>query len=531
MINQKSSKLFLISSAVGFVFTFFPYLIGIWFPFMWGVLVLTIISTGFWIYLEYELIKNFFLNKHVHKGSFQLITILWAVIVVIALNFLASKYNRSIDITAEQTNTLSKESLKVLELLQDKVSFKVFYTESADPNLRLSLKKLFYLYEKDSDKVDSKFMNAKWEPTAAKYLTKEDQVSMAVFVEGPKGKERVADPISEETLTTAIVRLNSNEKNIIYFTSGHGERSLADSEPTGLSELKNALNARGLLTAPLSLLSLKTGEMPEDLYALVIAGPVKAFNLAELNILRGFLEDGGKLLLAIDPEFSDLFNPLFKDIGLTFNSHYVLSVDSPLPLMSLGVGFSPISEITADFKNAQVMFPVSGSISLDANKAPKSLTFEPLISTSPYATMAKDSQQVQSVLQKINDKASINLQSFDLAVVVEGKPESTEDKLHSGHNHGQQFKTGESFSFIGFADSDFFSNEYINNVFNKDLILNSIVFLTGQKNLITIRPNVAKATTIEISSIGLNIGALMSFFPFLILAGFSIFFWFRKRSQ
>lgn len=531
MKNLKSSKLFLISAVVGLIVTVPSYLIGVWFPFMWGVLALTVLSLAVWTYLELSLVKSFFFNKHLHKGSYQFLTIVWAVVLVVALNFLASKYNKSVDITADKTNTLSKESLKILEQLKDEISFKVFYTEGADVNLKLSLKKLFYLYEKESSKINSKFLNAKWEPSAAEYLTKDDQAQMALFVESSKGKEKVTEPISEESLTTAIIRLNSNEKNKVYFTSGHGERSLADSELGGISDLKSALNARGLVTAPLVLSSLKNGEVPNDLYALVIVRPVKAFSPMELNILRGFLEDGGKLLLATDPEYASFFNPILNEIGVTFNSDYVLSADSPLPLISLGLGFSLVSDITADFKNAQVMFPVSGSISVNSKEAPKNLSFEPLVSSSPYAVVAKNNQEVQTMLQKITDKAVLNYKAYDLAISIEGVPSKTDNSLHDGHNHGSQFKKGESFSFIGFADSDFISNEYINNVYNKDLIMNAIVYLTGQKNLITIRPNVAKETPITISSIGLNVGAFMSFIPFLIFAGLSIFFWFRKRSQ
>ncbi len=531
MFIKSGAKLYFFTALLGFICTFFPFIIGIWFPFMWGVLTLTILSFGIWVYLERKLIQSFFQNKHLYLGSFQVLTILWALIVVVGINFLASKYNKSLDITAEQTNTLSKESLKVLQLMKEPLTFKVFYTESADPNLRLSLKKLFYLYEKESSNVKSKFMNAKWEPSAADYLTKEDQVPMAVFVESAKGKERVAEPISEETLTTAVIRLNSNEKNIIYFTTGHGERSLADTEPSGLSELRSALNARGLVTAPISLTALKNGEMPADLYALVIAGPVKAFSSSELNSVAGFLEDGGKLLLALDPEFVEPFNPLLKKLGFKFNSNYVLSADSPLPLVTLGVNFSLASEITADFKNAQVMFPVSGSLTLNSNGTSKALNFEPLVSTSSNSALAKDSKEVQSMLKTISNTQTLGLQSYEIGLLVQGQLGQTEDDLHEGHNHETQFKKGESLTLIAYADSDFFSNEYINNVYNKDLILNSLVFLTGQKNLITIRPNVAKTTTIEISSVGLNVGALMSFLPFLVFAGLAVFYWFKKRSQ
>ena len=192
------------------------------------------------------------------------------------------------------------------------------------------------------------------------------------------------------------------------------------------------------------------------------------------------------------------------------------------------------TDITDDFKNAQVMFPISGSVVVDYSKIPKGIEVNPLVSTSPYAVSANNSAEVQQLVQTLSNIKNISsvkdVSSYDLAVIVEGKGETTHDHLHEGHQHGALFKEGNKFSFIGFADSDFMSNEYINNVFNKDLILNSIIFMTGQKDLVTIRANQAQTSTIQITSMGLNVGALMSFAPFLFFAGLAIFFWFRKRS-
>lgn len=535
MKKIKESKVYLLTAIIGFVVTGLPYGVGIWFPFMYGVLALAVISFGVWVYVEKDRILDFFKNRNVHKNSFQFITLLWAFVIVVGLNFIAAKYNKSLDITSDKTNTLSKESIQILKGLKDDISLKVFYTEDSPAALRLSLKKLFHLYEKESSLVMSKFLNAKWEPEAAQYLTGEDKKSISVFVESKKGKEEVSEPISEETITTAIIRLNSNIKNKVYFTAGHGEKSLADPDLGGLSELKAALGARGLVTAPLSLLSLKNGEMPKDLYALVIAGPVKPFVEKEINILRGYLEDGGKLVVAVDPEFMSSLNTIFNSIGVTFKNNYILSAESPLPLITIGSVFAVDSDITKDFKNAQVMFPVSGSISVDYSKVPKGIEIQSLVSTGPYAIAATNNDEVQKTIQTLSDLTNLsslkNVASYDLAILAKGIKEETHKHLHDGHEHDAQFKEGEAFSFIGFADSDFLSNEYINNVFNKDLIMNSIIFMTGQKDLITIRPNQARTSTIQITSMGLNIGALMSFTPFLFLMGFAIFFWFRKRSM
>jgi ABC-type uncharacterized transport system involved in gliding motility auxiliary subunit len=531
MDKIKASKLFFWSSVTGFMSTGFPYIVGIWFPFMYGVLALTLISFGIWIYLNQQDIRNVIFDKNTYWNSRYLGSIALALVIAIGCNFLATKYNHSIDITSDKINTLSQESLKIVAGLKENVYLKVYYTEKSPAQIRLMLKKLFSLYEKESKKISSQFLNAKWDPAAAEYLTKDDQDQVVVFVETQKGKERVSEPISEETITTALIRLQSSTKYKVYFTTGHGEKSIADDAPTGISELKKDLNSRGLEAASLSLLNLKNGEMPLDLFVLVIAGPMKSFSVPEIDIIKGFLEDGGKLVLAVDPEFMTGFNELFKNIGVELKDHFVVSVQSTMPLFVLGSEFNKNSDITSEFLNSQVLFPISGSIYSDPKKIPKNVEIQTLVSTNQYAFSAANPTEVQRVLQKISEQGTMEGKSFDLAVLIEGKNPEIHNHLHEGHSHSAKFKKGDGFGIVLFSDSDFMSNEHIPQFYNKDLILNSVVYLTGQKDLISIRPNQAKATTIDIGSMGLNIGALMSFFPFLFFGVWAIALWFKKRSM
>jgi hypothetical protein len=53
---------------------------------------------------------------------------------------------------------------------------------------------------------------------------------------------------------------------------------------------------------------------------------------------------------------------------------------------------------------------------------------------------------------------------------------------------------------VVFGDSDFMSNEFIENFRNRDLFLNSVTWLMGDIAKISVRPNVAAATRFQLSA-------------------------------
>lgn len=524
------STLYMWTAIIGLGFSWISYFIGVWFPITYAILALGFMALMVWLNLKRQTIFSFLKSANTQKSGSQYLIILLGLIVFLGINFLATKYNKSFDITSDKINSLSSESLKLVKSLNETTILKVYYVDEPQTSkIKMILKKLFALYERESSKIKSEFVNAKWDPAAAEYLTKDDENKIVVFVENSKKKEKVFDPISEESITSAMIRLNSLLKYKVYFTTGHGEKSTVDETPQGFSDFRNALVTRGLDTALLNLQNLKNGEMPADLYALVVAGPIKPFSKTEKDILKSFIEDGGKVLFALDPEFMSEFADVFDVFGVNLKNEYVVSVQSLVPLFVVGSTFSKISEITSEFNSAQVLFPISGAITIDSSKTPKGVSVEPLVSTNEYSFSAKNSEEVQKTLQNISERNEMQGSSYVLAVKINGKPE-IHDHIHEGHEHKNNFKKGDNFNIVLFADSDFMTNEHLSQFFNKDLALNSVVSLTGQKDLISIRPNQAKPTTIQMTSTGLNIAALLSFSPFLIFSVLSVVFWFKKRS-
>src|SRR4029450_11522789 len=99
-------------------------------------------------------------------------------------------------------------------------------------------------------------------------------------------------------ITTALVKLQRPEKKV-YFTQGHGERSLDGFDQGDFSQIKQALERDNFSTAPLNLIT--TRAIPDDAAEVIIAGPTNPSLPEEMDVLRAYLEGNGKLFIMVGP--------------------------------------------------------------------------------------------------------------------------------------------------------------------------------------------------------------------------------------
>lgn len=104
--------------------------------------------------------------------------------------------------------------------------------------------------------------------------------------------------VGESKITTAIDYVTTDVLPVVYQLTGHGETALSDTM-TGYIDAKNI---------SLSELSLITEDLPEDCDCIVINAPKYDISDAELEILLGYIADGGGLLVTTGYEQSDFAN-------------------------------------------------------------------------------------------------------------------------------------------------------------------------------------------------------------------------------
>ncbi|MBE7454448.1 MAG: Gldg family protein [Kofleriaceae bacterium] len=133
------------------------------------------------------------------------------------------------------------------------------------------------------------------------------------------GKLRVLD----QTVNTELLKI-LREKRKAYLTVGHGEINDPDSLPPHMrgrlpdartQVIKNILTALNYESKNLGAMDGLVTKIPDDATFVMVLGPKQAFAPAELDTLARYLDDGGRLLIAMDPEGDFRLGPLEGRLG------------------------------------------------------------------------------------------------------------------------------------------------------------------------------------------------------------------------
>ena len=105
--------------------------------------------------------------------------------------------------------------------------------------------------------------------------------------------------IPEQTLTNTIIKVVTGKQKKLYFVQGHGERDTTSGERDGYKAIADALGAENYTVEKLVL--AQAGSVPDDAAVVIVAGPKTDFFPPEIDALKKYLDNAGKLLLEIDP--------------------------------------------------------------------------------------------------------------------------------------------------------------------------------------------------------------------------------------
>ena len=119
-----------------------------------------------------------------------------------------------------------------------------------------------------------------------------------------RGTDRHVEFMGEAALSRAFAQLMTDSRRVVYALQGHGELSVDDVGPDGLSRLSVLLDQERYDFKSLNLLSTgRDGEIPQvpdDAAAVFIPRPKTALTPPEEDILLSYLGRGGSLLIAVD---------------------------------------------------------------------------------------------------------------------------------------------------------------------------------------------------------------------------------------
>jgi ABC-type uncharacterized transport system involved in gliding motility auxiliary subunit len=429
------------------------------------------------------------------------------IAVLVLVNWLGQRYNKTIDTTSNKRFTLSQETEKIVSGLKEPATIAYLDKASGFEQARGILDR----YKNLSSKIKIQYIDYQKQPTVAKAYGL--RFPGTAYVEIGTRREE-AKSLNEEGITGAFLKDLKGVRKVCV-VSGSQEHALDQTDGNGLSKFKTLLERDNYQVQPVTLID-KTA-VPGDCNVLLVAGPQADYTANEVTAIKTYVESGGRVMFLLDPpldfgreHISD--NPglssLLADWGVTGDKDLVLEENPMGQLFGFGPEIPLVSSyeshpIVADMKNTFTGFPVARS--LEIKNTGKS-TVTKLFSTSDraIATTKLNTNEVNPA-DPSNKKGPFTLGAA--GTYNTGKP----------NNPGR---------FVVIGSSGFLTNGMIGFQGNRDLAVNAVNWLSSDEDLISIRPKEAEDRRLNATQRQMNIFAytdLLAIPLMVIVAGVAIF--------
>jgi ABC-type uncharacterized transport system involved in gliding motility auxiliary subunit len=384
------------------------------------------------------------------------------------LNFLAQRYNKSFDSTANKKYTLSDQTAKVVKGVQGDLTITYWDRPNGFPNAE----DLFNRYKGLSPKVTVEYQDVDKKRTEAIAAGVKTVPTILVNV---GNKTETAKSLTEEEVTGAMVRALKGGDRAVCFTSGFGEAATTDATGSdGFGNAKDLTEKNNYKTKVVPL--IPKPEIPTDCTILVVAGPKRNYLQPAVDAIKSYVENGGRALILLDPPLkfkSEIDeNPglvaVLDSWGVKMHNDLVLDLSGVGQLFNLGPEFPIVTKygdhaIVREMKELPTGFPITRS--LEVTKGDKTMV-SPLFSTTDDAVATEDLKN-----PRVDVKSA--------------KPGARVLAAAGTYTTGKENGNGR---FVVVGTSRWISNGFLAFNGNRDLYMNMLNWLSSDEDLISIRP-------------------------------------------
>ncbi|NIP39313.1 MAG: hypothetical protein GWO07_11905, partial [Candidatus Dadabacteria bacterium] len=408
--------------------------------------------------------------------------------------------------------SISDQTKQILGTVQSEVEIIGFFKElGLDRKEFLTLAKQ---YEEYSDKVRLRMVDPDKSPGLATQYGITEYSTVVVARDQDSLKISLSDPLSdgiintsEHEITNAIIKLSKDSRKTLYFLIGHGERDTKDvSDVSGFGQLVNAVRDEGYEVS--ELLVKQNLDLPKYDSILVIAGPRKTLLQTELSAIKNFMDEGGNVIFMLEPQGSAELAALLSQYGIKVGDNIVIDPSSKL------VGGGDVAPIVAQYP---------------PHKITNDFKFATLF---PFVRTVEPASPEASNIESIAQTSSYSWAETNLALFEQGKAD-----YEPGDRKGPvsvavvgQLEQGGKIAVFGSVE--FSANRFLLFSGNKDYVLNVINWISGDENLITIRPKVAEQGKIVLTDSQLKFffAVTVILIPLIILTA-GIFIWWKRKNM
>ncbi len=463
---------------------------------------------------------NWMKARQTKFATYAAVYVLVVLAVLGGINFLANRYEKSYDSTANKQYSLSDQTIKVVKGLKNDVTVTYFDQASRFPEARGLLGR----YAALSPKFHVEYIDPERKPQQAKAAGYRRDVS--ILVDSGVRKEE-AKSLSEEEITGALIRsMKTGERNACFVT-GSGEHSLDETGAGGYAAVKQSLERNNYKTRTISLLrgagelpaagaapTAGKMEVPKDCTVLIVAGPAHDYVQPETDAIKAYVEGGGHALFLLDPALNLGRNPIDENTtldalldgwGVTVQKDLVLDTSGIGQIFGLGPEVPLVTSYEAhaivnQMKDIATAFPEARSIEVKSGASPQKL-----FSTGD------------------NSFATFHLDKFPITRDPKTDKPGPLPLAAAG-------TVGNGGRFVVVGSSNWVANGYIRFNGNRDLFLNMINWLTADEDLISIRPKTPEDRPLNINPSRVNLIFYLSVLIFpLAVVGFGMATWWKRR--
>lgn len=443
-------------------------------------------------------------RRRVSYSAASGLTIGLVICSLFLINYLASVYNVKRDLSFLKTTAPSKEAREMVTNLSAPFEVLLFFPEVNE------VKEEIVRYLDELEGLSPHFSVAVYdqvlEPTKAGQY-KVNGNGNVVFVYGEKhetlqvgeGLEEAKQKLAkfDEEFQKKFIELVASKKTA-YFTTGHGERpyewtsDAKEDTRAAVKGLRAILRAQNFDVKPLGIGQGLGSEVPADASVVIIVDPSRDFLPEELSALQKYLDRGGHLLVALDPQGlgpeSGLAR-LIESYGVRFvptvlaNARYFMvqthtNADRYNLFTNRTSSHASVTTLSRNSSRLAVVLVRSGYLEKAGDKTPGKVT---MTLRSMPETWADKDRTMEPPRQKEE-------KTFEIAAAVEKSvaspppaDEKTGEQPKKGEKTGKDEAGSGQMRMLVVADADAIADMVIGNLGNYYLVHDGLKWLVGEE--------------------------------------------------
>lgn len=477
-------------------------------------------------------------KKWLINTSYTILLIAIIIAFFIGITLLMQKLDLTpIDLTEDKLFTLTEESKEKIKNIDKDIN--IYFVGYSDDDSVLDLARQ---YTKINDKIKVESVTATDRPDLVDKYGIETS-SQGIIVESGKQYKVLASSdlytynenyetvnIAEEKLTAAIKSVSVDELPKVYFLSGYSSFSLTNGMQYLNMYLQNEVNEVKTLDI------LTEGRIPEDCNTLVITSPERDFDDITTQAIIDYINNGGNILwlnaaMAQAVELPNVNRILALygvepfEVGVIRETDTSKMISGSPDLIIPEIQYADVTEKLYD--SAGVIFVNATKINLvDDDKLNEINVSKTELIKTAESSYFRTNFQIESDDQEEGEESAEFLIGTQLnKTIKEANEETGEKEIQS-----KLIIYGENFFVSDYQLTQSSQTPMVAYRQNKDLVLNSIAYLSDREEDITVRKSTGSVTYTATEQENRIILAIITIVPIaIIIIGIAV--WQKRRRK